>query len=86
MRIINSIEDIPPNYTEILREYFGDEFDHSKWDRREIIHMSDSKVHVDTKFTRYRKDGSVMGSYYSLYVFTKENGQWKIKMRSSFAS
>ena len=46
--------------------------------------MSDSKVHVDTEFTRYRKDGSALGRFESLYIVTKEEGRWGIKMRSSF--
>jgi len=58
---------------------------HSKWSRRNIIHSSDTKVHVDTNFTRYREDGSVIGSYDSLYILTKENGKWGVKMRSSYA-
>ncbi len=58
---------------------------HSKWDRRNIVHASPEKVHVDTRFTRYREDGSVIKSYESLYILTFENGRWGIKMRSSFA-
>lgn len=58
---------------------------HSKWDIRRIIHASADKVHVDTKFTRYRADGSRIGSYESLYILTKENGRWGVKLRSSFA-
>jgi hypothetical protein len=58
---------------------------HSKWDRRRIINASADKVHVDTKFTRYRADGSRIGSYESLYILTKENGRWGVKLRSSFA-
>jgi hypothetical protein len=60
-------------------------WDYSKWDHRNIIQASDNKVHVDTKFTRYRKDGSVVASYESLYVLTKEEGIWAVKLRSSFA-
>ena len=58
---------------------------HSKWDHRRIIHATADKVHVDTKFTRYRADGSRIGSYESLYVLTKEDGHWGVKLRSSFA-
>lgn len=58
---------------------------HSKWDHRRIVHASDKKVHVDTRFTRYRADGSPIGSYDSLYIVTKEQGRWGVKMRSSFA-
>jgi hypothetical protein len=58
---------------------------HSKWDRRRIVHASADKIHVDTKFTRYREDGSRIGSYESLYILTKEDGRWGVKLRSSFA-
>jgi hypothetical protein len=58
---------------------------HSAWTRRRIVHLSDSKAHIDTEFTRYRQDGSSIGSYESLYIVTKENGRWGIKLRSSFA-
>jgi len=58
---------------------------HSKWDHRRIVHSSADKIHVDTKFTRYRADGSRIGSYESLYILTKEDGRWGVKMRSSFA-
>jgi hypothetical protein len=63
----------------------GRDWDHSAWDRRNIIHASDDKVHVDTKFTRYRADGTKIGSYESLYILTKEDGRWGVKLRSSFA-
>lgn len=60
-------------------------WDYSKWDHRNVIQASENKVHVDTKFTRYRKDGSVVASYESLYVLTREAGRWAVKLRSSFA-
>ena len=63
----------------------GSDWHHSRWDRRRIIHSSPEKVHVDTKFTRCRADGSVIGSFESLYILTKENGKWGVKLRSSFA-
>jgi len=63
----------------------GSDWHHSRWDRRRIIHLSPDKVHVDTKFTRCRADGSVISSVESLYILTKEDGRWGVKMRSSFA-
>lgn len=63
----------------------GAEWHHSRWDRRRIIHSSPDKVHVDTKFTRCRADGSVINSFESLYILTKEDGRWGVKLRSSFA-
>jgi hypothetical protein len=56
----------------------------SEWVHRKIVTLSASKVHVDTRFRRLREDGSVIGVYDSLYVLTKANGRWGVKMRSSF--
>ena len=61
------------------------EWDHSAWDRREVIHAGPDKVHIDTRFTRYRKDGSVIGGFDSIYVVNRENGKWGVKIRSSYA-
>jgi hypothetical protein len=63
----------------------GSDWHHSEWDWRRIIHASSDKVHVDTKFTRYRADGSKIGTYKSLYIVTREGGRWGVKMRSSYA-
>ena len=60
-------------------------WDHSAWERREVIHAGEDKVHIDTRFSRYRKDGSLIGGFNSVYVITKENGHWGVKIRSSFA-
>jgi len=61
------------------------EWDHSAWERREVIHAGPDKVHFDTRFTRYRKDGSVIAGFDSIYVVTCEAGHWGVKARSSYA-
>jgi len=58
---------------------------YSAWGRRTVIHAGADKVHIDTRFTRYRADGSVIGGFDSIYVVTCEAGHWGIKARSSFA-
>jgi len=58
---------------------------HSVWDHHNIVQASADKVHVDTRFSRYRADGSLIGHYESLYILTKENGRWGVKFRSSYA-
>jgi len=60
-------------------------WDHSAWQKREVLHAGPDKVHIDTRFARYRKDGSLIGGFDSIYIVTKENGRWGIKIRSSFA-
>jgi len=61
------------------------EWDHSAWARREVIHAGADKVHIDTRFVRYRPDGSELGAFDSIYVVTCEDGHWGVKARSSFA-
>ena len=58
---------------------------HSGWAKREIVAASPNKVHIQTRFVRYRADNSVLSSFDALYVVTKENGHWGVRMRSSFA-
>lgn len=60
-------------------------WDHSQWDHRNIVQASADKVHVDTRFSRFRADSSLIGHYESLYILTKENGRWGVKFRSSYA-
>ena len=83
----NTLTVIDENYHQ--PEMFGRgalaDWDHSAWARREVIHAGDDKVHLDTRFVRYRKDGSVLGAFDSIYVVTRENGHWGVKARSSFA-
>ena len=58
---------------------------HSAWERRKVIHAGPDKVHFDTRFSRFRADGSVIGGFDSIYVITCENGHWGVKARSSYA-
>ena len=60
-------------------------WDHSAWEKREVIHSGPSKVHIDTRFVRYREDGSVLARFDSLYIVTKQDDRWGVKARSSFA-
>ena len=61
------------------------EWHHSGWARRQVVAASANKVHIQTRFVRYRADGSVLSSFDSLYVVTNEDGHWGVRMRSSFA-
>src|SRR5258708_2734111 len=57
------------------------EWDHSAWERRAVIYAGADTVRIDTLFTGYRKDGSVIGGCDSIYVITCENGHWGVKAR-----
>jgi hypothetical protein len=78
--------DMDDTYIERQKAKFAEMgWHHSAWTRREIVHCSDEKIHVDTQFNRYREDGSVISVNDSLYILTWENNRWGIKMRSSYA-
>jgi len=55
------------------------------WDYVEVIDAGADKVHFRVQFTRYRGDGSAIGSYRSLYIVTFKEGRWGIQGRSSWA-
>lgn len=58
---------------------------YSKWVNREVIQAGADKVHVAGTFARYRSDGSFVAKFDSLYIITRQDGHWGIKIRSSFA-
>ena len=61
------------------------EWDRSAWQRRRIVHAGPDKVHIDTRFARYRKDGSLIAAFDSIYIVTRVDGRWGIQGRSSYA-
>ena len=67
------------------KEHHGrSRFQHGPVDVDRRRHHRAVGVDVDTEVTRYRKDGSLLGRFNSLYILTKEDGRWGIKVRSSF--
>ncbi len=69
-----------------FRSRAGDGWHHSTWDERTPIHIGASKVHLKVRFSRWRKDGSLIGTFETLYIVARQDGHWGIQARSSFAS
>ena len=69
-----------------FRSRAGDGWHHSRWDERTPIHVGENKVHLKVKFSRWRKDGSLIGAFETIYIVTRLEGRWGIQARSSFAS
>jgi hypothetical protein len=61
-----------------------DGWSYSRWVKREVIQCNESKAHVALSYTRFRTDGSIIGTYESLYILTNVAGKWGIQARSSF--
>ena len=68
------------------REEQATDWAHTAWDYVEPIDAGPDKVHFRVQFTRYRADGSAIGSYKSLYIVTRKDGRWGIEARSSWAT
>ncbi|MBT5108869.1 MAG: hypothetical protein HOM25_09315 [Rhodospirillaceae bacterium] len=62
------------------------EWGHTAWDYVEPFDSGPDKVHFRVQFTRYRADGSAIGSYKSLYIVTRISDRWAIQGRSSWAA
>jgi hypothetical protein len=72
-----------PNSFVDLRQRYG--WNHSCWDSRTVIQSIENKVHLMVTFSRYRSDSSKIGTFPSIWVMTRQDNHWGIKMRSSFA-
>ena len=56
------------------------------WDYVELIDEGPGKAHFRVQCTRFRADGSAIGSYKSLYIVTLKDERWAIQGRSSWAA
>jgi len=74
---------LQPDFFERFRTVYG--WNHSCWDSRTVLQSNDKKVHLMVTFSRYRRDGTKIGTFPSMWVITKQDGHWGIKMRSSYA-
>jgi len=82
------VEESPATLMEAFDfDAFAKRFDwnHSAWVSRKIVQSGPKKVHVATRFARYRADGSVSTEFDSLYIVAERGGRWGIVGRSSFA-
>ncbi len=61
------------------------EWARSAWDYVDLVDAGPGKVHFRVQFSRYRADGSLIGSYRSFYIVTFKDGRWGIQGRSSWA-
>ena len=78
----------PEDYHNLVWNHDGPSagWDRSAWDDVEVIDAGPDKVHFRVRFTRYRADGTAIGSYRSLYIVTLQDGRWAIQGRSSWAA
>lgn len=63
-----------------LREV--EKWHHSTLDSITITASSETKVHCETTFSRYRPDGTRYGGGRVLYIVTDHDGHWGMQFRS----
>jgi hypothetical protein len=77
--------DGPARYFADFRARAGDGWARSAWDFRHPIAIGADKVHLDVRFTRFRADGSSLGSFRSPWVVARLDGVWAAQLHSTFA-
>ena len=77
----------PEDFRSIVFDRQGQarEWAKSAWDYVELVDAGPNKVHFRVQFSRFRADGSRIGSYKSFYIVTLKDGRWAIQGRSSWA-
>jgi hypothetical protein len=56
-------------------------WDHSEWDYKEVLHVSNSKVHAAGQYTRYTAEGKKIMTNDVTYIITRINDTWGIQSR-----
>jgi len=84
MDVIETAADGVEGHINLFKQLPDTGWNKSIWIDRQITNISETKVHVKTRFRRLREDGSEIGTYDSLYILQKIDSRWGIKMRSSF--
>ena len=82
-----TVMETPDDFTASVWERTGeaDGWARTAFDYVEPIDAGPNKVHLRVQFTRFRADGSPMGSYKSLWIVTLQKGRWALQGRSSWA-
>lgn len=76
----------PDSYLADFLARAGEGWSHTRWNYIAVVAASADKVHLDISFTRYRADGSALGTFRSLWVIARLGGRWAAQLRSSFAA
>lgn len=56
-------------------------WDHSEWDYKQCLHVSDDKIHVAGQWSRYNKAGEKILTTPITYIVTCIDGEWGIQSR-----
>ena len=72
------------SYDGFYRRMAKQDWQRSTFDGHRVALAGPDKVHLDVWFTRWRRDGSAIGTHHSLYTVTRIDGRWGIQSNSSY--
>jgi len=84
MEINETEEELPTANGLFFAAVVNTDWHRTEWVHRRVVQIGEAKIHIDGRFKRLRKDGSEIDTLDALYVVTKQDGHWGIKLRSSF--
>ncbi|MFE6915096.1 hypothetical protein [Streptomyces rubiginosohelvolus] len=61
-------------------------WDHSGWEKVELIQTSADQVHAQVRFARYDAEDRPLGSFESVYVLTRQEDRWGVLARIGFTA
>ena len=85
VRIYNNLQELQENYLKDFVDRAGDSWQHTVLDSTEVLHNSESKVHVYIQWTRYDANDLLLATHKALWIMTRVDGRWGVQARSSFA-
>ena len=83
--IYSTLDELKKSYLQDFSARAGADWGHTVFDSKDVIHSSEDKAHVFIQFTRYDTSGNNIGTFRSLWIMTRLDGQWGVQARSSFA-
>jgi hypothetical protein len=83
MTIQETEEELMVANGEFFVEVAKTEWHRTEWVHRRVVHIGESKVHIDGRFIRLRRDGSEIDTLDALYVVTKQDGRDEFRGRTS---
>jgi hypothetical protein len=72
------------SYAGFYKRMAAEQWTRSTWDGHKVALAGPDKVHLDVWFTRWRADGTAIGTHHSLYIVTRIAGRWGIQVNSSY--
>lgn len=76
--VLTTREQVQKRFEDYQKPLFADGYVRSEWTSRNVMILHERAAIVSGTYTRFRKDGSVIGEYAGTYFLAKAEGGWRI--------